>query len=155
ERNRRRLSLRVRNAHLTRFDPADQIRAVAELEDVARHTLDSEILIEGADERVRRLENHSIVAEVGNRPARRTSREARPAPAAQSPVHSIVVHIRASATAPRRKTIRQHLYHRVEILPLELAVWIGATDEREERVLLPLLCGGRGNDLLRKDVEWT
>src|SRR5213595_776526 len=71
EGNRWWLALGVDDAHLARLDFLDQIGPVAQLEDVARHTLDCEILVEGSDEGLRRLEDHPVVADVRNRPARR------------------------------------------------------------------------------------
>src|SRR2546422_605848 len=71
EGNRWWLALGVDDAHLARLDFLDQIGPVAQLEDVARHTLDGEILVERSDEGLRRLEDHPVVADVRNRPARR------------------------------------------------------------------------------------
>src|SRR3989442_6801240 len=47
-------SLGIGHAHLTRFDFDDLVGRVAQLKDVARRTLDREILVQRADERVGR-----------------------------------------------------------------------------------------------------
>ena len=59
----------IEHAHFTCADSFDFVRAIAELEDVARETLNRKILVQGADESLRRFKDDSIVAGVGNRAA--------------------------------------------------------------------------------------
>ena len=53
ERDGRRRALGVGDAHAPLLDAVDPPRAVAEQEDVARHALDGEVLVDGADETLR------------------------------------------------------------------------------------------------------
>src|SRR5262249_28900819 len=52
ERNGRRPPVRILDPHHATFDAHDAIALVAELEDIAGHALDREILVHGADEMV-------------------------------------------------------------------------------------------------------
>ena len=74
-------------ASATRTVPAGDLqhppRRVPELEDVAGHALDGEILVDGADERLVRLEDDAIVRDLRNRAARCLREEAGAAAAAQ------------------------------------------------------------------------
>ncbi len=75
-------------ASATRTVPAadlqDAPRRVAELEDVARHALDGEVLVERADERVVRLEDDAVVGDLRDRAARGQREQPRAAAAAQA-----------------------------------------------------------------------
>ena len=53
------------------LDSLDAIGRVAELEYVARHALDGEVLVDAADDLVLGLEEHLIVGGIGNRAAGR------------------------------------------------------------------------------------
>ena len=79
ERNVWRRAVRVRYAHNTASDLQDLPRRVAELEDVAGHALDREVLVEGADECIVRLEQHAIVGHFGNRSSRGNRQHSRSA----------------------------------------------------------------------------
>ena len=79
---RRRLAVRVLHPHRPALDPQDAIGGVAELEDVALQALDSEVLVDAADDVVLRLQQHLIVGRVGDRAARGERRRAGAAPGA-------------------------------------------------------------------------
>ena len=147
------LSVRVHDAHLAGLDPVDQVRGIAELEDVPRHALDREVLVERSDERFGRLENDAVVADVGNGTARREGGEPGAAPGPQPPVDAVVVHVCAAPPSARREALGQHLHDGVEVLPREVTVRIGAAHQVEERILLPFLAGHGRDDLLRENVE--
>src|SRR5436189_143790 len=83
-------AVRVHDPHLARLDLANEIGGVAELEDVARHALDREVLVERADERVGGLEHHPVVADVGDGPSRRYRRESGAATGPQPAVHPVI-----------------------------------------------------------------
>ena len=65
----RRRALRVGDAHDAGPDLQHPPRRVAELEDVAGHALDREVLVQRADERVVRLEHDAVVGDLGDRAA--------------------------------------------------------------------------------------
>ena len=67
----------VLDADRPALDAQDAIGRVAELEDIARKTLDGEVFIDGSDELRLGLEHHLIVGGVGNGPARSDGRQAR------------------------------------------------------------------------------
>ena len=83
EGNGRRLALRVLDPDGPALDPLDAIGGVAELEDVACHALDGEILVDRADDMVLGLQHHLVVGGVGDRAAGGQRGRARAAPAAQ------------------------------------------------------------------------
>ena len=76
ERHRRRRVARVDDAHDAGFDAPDLPRVRAEQEDVAGHRLDGPVLVDGADEEVVGLGEHAVVADLGDRAARRRPRRA-------------------------------------------------------------------------------
>ena len=53
--------MRIFHTHGARLDALDAIRSVAELKDVAREALNRKVFVQGANESVRRFENHAIV----------------------------------------------------------------------------------------------
>ena len=69
ERNRRRLTLRVRDVDLARLDLLDAIRRVAELEHVAGHALEREVLVQRADRQLARQQHDVVVELIRNRAA--------------------------------------------------------------------------------------
>ena len=73
----------VLDAHRAALDAQDAIGGVAELEDVAGHALDGEVLVHRADDLVLRLQQHLVVGVVGDRAAGGERRQPRAAPAAQ------------------------------------------------------------------------
>ena len=83
ERDRGRLAMRVLDPDDAALDPQDAIGCVAELEDVAGHALDREILVHGADRLVFRLQDHPVVGGVRDRAARGQRGQPRAAPTAQ------------------------------------------------------------------------
>ena len=153
ERDGRRLPLRVHDPHLARLDLANEIGGVAELEDVARHALDREVLVERADERVGGLEHHPVVADVGDGPSRRYRRESGAATGPQPAVHPVIVNVGAAPAAPRGEALGEHLHDVVEVLAREVAVGIGAAHELVQRPFVPLFACHRRHELLSQDVE--
>ena len=99
ERHRRRLALRIGDAHDTAADAQDAPRRVAELENVARQRLDREVFVERAEERAFGLEQHAVVEHFGNRAAAHDRRHARAFARAHFLVDRIVVHERGAPAA--------------------------------------------------------
>ena len=66
ERNGRRRAVRVLDPHHAALDAQDAVALVAELEDVAGHALDREVLVQRADDVVLGLEQHLVVGVVGD-----------------------------------------------------------------------------------------
>jgi hypothetical protein len=153
ERDRRRLALRVRDVNLARLDLLDAIRRVAELEDVARHALEREVLVQGSDGRLARQQHDVVVELVGDRTAVRDRREPRAAPAAQHAVHAVEVQVCAAAAAMGREPVRNHLRDRDERVARQVAVARCARQTREQIVDLPFLHADFRDDLLREHVE--
>ena len=118
----------VLDAHHAALDAQDAVALVAELEDVAGHALDREILVHGADDVVLRLEQHLVVGVVGDGAAGGERGEPRAAPAAQHVVDGVVVDQRAAPAAPGAEAFRQHAHDGREILARQLAIGPGAAD---------------------------
>ena len=130
ERNRRRLALRILDAHAARLDAQDPIRRVAELEDVAGEALDREVLVDRADELARGLEHDVVVGGVGNRAARRERGQPRAAPAAQHAVDGVAMEVRGAMAAARGEALGEHA-HDVEVLVArQLAYGYARVNER-------------------------
>ena len=91
ERDGRRHPRRVLDAHGAALHALNAISGVAELEDVAGHAFDREILVDRADDLIFGFEQYLIVGIVGDRPARGQRGQPRAAPAAQHVVDRIVM----------------------------------------------------------------
>ncbi len=153
ERDRRRRTLRVRHAHRRLLDALDAPRRRAEQEDVACLALHREVLVHRADGDVLRLGDDAVVAHLGDRPAVGDRGEARAAAAADDAVDAVAMDQRRRATGAVAQAVRQHLHDLVEVLARQRRERRGASREREEVVLAPVLARRLGDDLLREDVE--
>ena len=91
--------------------------------------LDREVFVEGADERLIRIEDHPIVGHLGNRPSGGNRQHARPAAATHRAVHFVAVNHRGAASPPARDPFRRHRHHGIEVQPLERAIRPGAPDQ--------------------------
>ncbi len=148
-----RLAFRVLDPDGPALDPLDAVGGVAELEHVARHALDGEILVDGPDDVIVGLEQHLVVGGVGNRPAGGQRRHSGAAPAAQDSVDGVTMDERAVSALARREAFRQHPHNRVEFPAHQLAERPGAPQAVEELGFRPVARGGLGDDLLRQHVE--
>ena len=83
--------MRVLDAHDAALDAQDAVGRVAELEDVAGHALDGEVLVHRADDLALGLQQHLVVGVVGDGAAGGERGQAGAAPAAQQAVHGVVV----------------------------------------------------------------
>ena len=153
ERDGGRLAVRVLDPHRAALDAQDAVGAVAELEDVARQALDGEVLVDGADRLVLRLQEHLVVGVVRDRAAGGQRGEARAAPAAQHAIDRIVMDQRAAPAAACGEALGQHAHDSSEILARQVAIRPGAPQQREQLVLVPLPRGDFRDDLLREHIE--
>ena len=108
KRNRRRLAVRIRDVDLARLDLLDAIRRVAELEHVAGHALEREVLVQRADRQLARQQHDFVVELIGNGAAVGDGRERGAAPAAQHVVDAVEVQVRAAPAALRREAVGDH-----------------------------------------------
>ena len=153
ERDIGRHALRVLDPHRAALDPQDAVGGIAELEDVAGHALDREILVDRADYLILGLEQHLIVRIVRDRAAGGQRGQPSAAPAAQLMVHRIIVNESPPPAAARAEPVGQHRHHRGEILARQRAVRPSAAHERVEVGLVPFLRRDFGDDLLGEHVE--
>ena len=145
--------MRVRHPHGPGIDGEDAPGGVPQLEDVARRTLDGEVLVERADEGLLRIEHHPVVGVVGDGASGRDRDEARrPAPLDAS-VDPVAVHERPPPPAPGDEALGDHLHHLVEVLARQLPVRVRAAPEAEELILGPRFARRLGHRLLRQHVE--
>ena len=98
----------ILDPHHAALDALDAIALVAELEDVAGHALDGEILVHGADEMVLRLEQHLIVRVVGDGAARCQRGEPCTAPAAQHAIDGVMVDQGTAPAAAGAEAVGEH-----------------------------------------------
>jgi hypothetical protein len=153
ERQRRGRALRVDDAHDARANLCDLPRRVAELNDVAGRTLDGEVFVQRADERVFRIEDDAVVGHFRNGAARRNRETAGAAPAAQAAVDLVAMQQRAAPAAFGREPFRRHPHDGVELAARQRSIGPRALRQGKEIVLGVVLARGFGNDLLRQHVE--
>ena len=153
KRNRRRLAVRIRDVDLARLDFLDAIRRVAELEHVAGHALEREVLVERPDRQLARQQHDFIVELVGNGAAVGHGRQGGAAPAAQHIVDAVEVQMRAAATALRREPVGDHARDTDELVERQIAIARGARQALVQLLDAPLLHADLGHDLLREHVE--
>src|SRR5256885_725367 len=109
--------------------------------------------VQGPDERLRGLEPHAVVSDVRDRAPRREGGEPSPTAAPQPPVHTVIMHVGAAPPAPRREPLGEHVDGRVEVLARQVAVGISPVHHVVQVLLVPLLAGRHGDDLLCENVE--
>ena len=153
ERDARRRAVRVLHPQAVALDALDAVAGVAELEDVAGHAFDREILVDRAHDDRLRFQHHLVVGGVGNGPAGGQRGESGVAAGSQLPIHRVAVDVRGTRAAAGGETLGQHAHHRIEIGARELAVGMRAAHQRVQRVLIPLGAGDLGDDLLGQHVE--
>ncbi|HZW72155.1 MAG TPA: hypothetical protein VFF43_01355, partial [Caldimonas sp.] len=144
--------MRVEYADPPRLDAADAPRLHAEQEDVAGHALDREIFVDGADGSVVGIGDDRIRRRVGDRAAGRDRSDSRTATTAHAPVDPIAVEQRARSAARGRDAVGEHDDDVVELSARQRLVGCGRAYELEKRILIPLLGGALGDELLREDV---
>ena len=144
--------MRILDTQAARFDAPDPPRRRAEQEDVPRHALDREILVDGADGRPLGFGNNEIVRVVRNGAAGRDRGQTGAAPPPHDTVHPVTVQIRPRAAALGRDAVRQHRQHGVELRARQLAVRERTADQLEQIVLRPRLVGRGGHELLGEHV---
>ena len=103
-----RLALGVLHADRPALDALNAIGRVAELENVARHALDGEILVHRADGLVLGLEQHLVVGGVGDRAAGGQRGRPRAAPAAQNAIDRVAMDERAAPAPAGGEALAQH-----------------------------------------------
>ncbi len=151
--NGRRHALRILDPDRAALDPENAIGMVAELEHVAGHALDREVLIDRADRLVLGLEQNAVIGVVGDGAAGGQRRQPGAAAAADEVIDGVVMDDGAAPPAPGAVAFGQHLEHDGEIRALEQAIGPGAAAELEEGLLAPFLGRDLGDDLLRQHVE--
>jgi hypothetical protein len=154
ERDGRRLALGVLDQDPAGLDAADPPRRVAELEDVAGRALDREVLVDLADLGLLGPLHDGVVVVVGDRAARGDRGEPRAAAPAQHAGDPVAMEVGTGAPAAVGDALGQHREHLLELVVGQRGIRRRAADHRHELVLGDLLGGGRGDDLLREDVEW-
>ncbi len=153
ERDRGRRAPRVLHPDPPALDAADAPGGVAEQDDVARHRLDGEVLVERADRGLVRLQHDLVVGVVRDRAARGDRGETGAAAGLELPPDRVAVQPRRVAAAPGRDALGQHVDDLVELAPVERGVGRGAAAEGEEPVLVLLLARADRDHLLGQDVQ--
>ena len=153
ERDAGRQALRILHPHLARLDAQDAITGIAELEHVAGHALDREILVDAADDDRLRLQQHAVVADVGNGAARLRGDEPRALAPPQLAVHGVAMQIGGALAETGAEAVGQHPHHLVEVLACQRCIRLRAPHQGEQRVLVPLARRHFRHDLLRQHVQ--
>src|SRR5207244_9155915 len=126
---------------------------IAQKEDVATVTLNRKILIDGSNNRaVLVVSNDAVIGDLRDSPT--TGERSQPGvlTAAQPAVHAVVVQIGRVPALPRRDPLAEHFQHRAVIRARQLSVRVSASTKLEEGILVPVVAGDSGYDLLSQDI---
>ena len=111
-----RLAAGVFHVDLALFDLQDTVRGIAQLKDIAGHALEGEVLVETADEKTLRQQDHVVVELIGDGAAVGDRHQPRALAAAQHAVHRVAVQIGAAPSAMGGEAVGQHAHHRGEVV---------------------------------------
>ena len=153
ERNGRRQSAGILDEDLAGVHLEDSIGGVAELEDVARHALEGEVLVQRADKEFAGQQHDVEVELVGNRAAVGHRRQAGRPPGPQPPVDPVVVQVGAAAAALGGEAVGEHLENVQVGAAGKAAERRASGDEPVQRIDLPLPHAHLGDDLLAQHVQ--
>ena len=154
ERDRGRRAVRVLDPHhALALHAANAPGGGAQQENVARLTLDREILVDRPDERALRFLDHAEVAGFGNHAAVEQRGEPRRPARAQHAVNPVAVNQRVRAPAALAHAVGQHVERFRVALARQAAERRGAGDNAVELLLRRRLGGDLGDDLLREHLD--
>ena len=89
----------VLDQHPALFYPKNPVTGVAELENVARDALESEVLVQRANAQALRLHNHVVIELVGNGAAVLQRHQPRRGACSQPPIDGVVVQVCGTSPA--------------------------------------------------------
>jgi hypothetical protein len=135
------------------LDATDAPTAVAEEHDVASVGLDGEVFVESSDNGLGGQGNYVEERALGNGSAGGDGSQARAATGTKTAVDLIAVEIGSKAPALGTDAFAEHDEDFIKGFAREVAVVAGTANKGEELVLIPLIGGTGGDDLLGEDVE--
>ena len=150
---RGRQAVSVFYTHHARLDAADAPGGSTEEDDVARHTLDSKVFVQGTDEGTVRLRQHAVVGHVRYGAAALDRDHARAALPAQHAVDAVSVQVGRRPSHANDDAFAHHLNDLVEVAALQIGVRRGLAHQVVQIVLAPGLAGALGDDLLSENIE--
>ena len=153
ERYGRRQAARILHEDLAGMHLENPIGGIAELKDVARHALESEVFVQRADEQFAGQHHHVMVELIGYGTAVGDRRKASPPPRPQPVVDPVVVQVGAAAAALGGEAIGEHPEHGLVGAAGKIAERRTADDAVEQGIDLPLLHAHFRNDLLAQHVQ--
>ena len=132
----------------------DAPRVCAEQEDVPRRGLHREVLVDRAHRHPVGIEDHAVVASLGDSPSAGQRGQTRTRRARRPPVHRIVVQVCAAPPTPGLDSPARQRHDTVEVLACQVGVGRGLRRHRPQRLDLALVGGGDlGHELLGQHVE--
>ena len=131
ERNSRWLTVRILDEHPALLNLQHLVRHIAELKDIAGHTLECKIFIQTADEQALGLQNDVVIELIRYRAAIGDRGQTRTTSPSQHAIDRITMQISTPSSASRMKTVSQHLDHTQKLLLVKVTIRTG-TGERPE-----------------------
>jgi hypothetical protein len=153
ERDVGRLAARVLDADAALLDPADPPRVRAELEDVAGHAVDREVLVDGADDLLAAVLDDGVVGLVRDRAAGGEGRDPGAAAAAGAVLDAVEVQQRAGAATAGGGAVAEHGEDLLEGGALEPGEGRSTAGQGPQGLDVVVLGGAGGDQLLGEDVE--
>src|SRR5579883_186649 len=153
ERDGRSGSAGIFDAEAAGLDAADLPGRGAEHENIAGHALDGEVFIDGADDGAFGLGDDLVLRSVGDGSAAGDCGETCSAASSDAMVDLVAMEESSAASARGCDPFGEHFYDGIKDGSIETTVWVGAADESEEVVFVPIAGCRGGDDLLGEDVE--
>ncbi|CRM16802.1 hypothetical protein [Pseudomonas sp. 24 E 13] len=153
ERNGRRLTVGVLDAHLAGVHPQDAVGRIAELENIAGDAFHRKVFVDAADVQALGLEQHAVVGVVGDGAAAGHGREPGATAAAQGVSHGVPMQISAAHALAAVVAVGEHVQQRLVMALVQRGIGRGAADKRQQGSFRPFARADLGDDLLGQHVQ--
>src|SRR5262249_5958135 len=144
----RRLAFGVYDAYAAFFHARDSPRRIAELKDVAGKAFDGEILVDGSDEGLFRVQDYVKIRGVGNRSTIGQRRQTRPLAPPQPLIDGVVMQVSVPAAESCGIPFGEHANGVIELFPGQVAVRVSPPHKVKQPLFGPFFTRDRRDYLL-------
>ncbi len=153
ERNGGRQPLGILHPNPARLDAQDAVRGIAQLEDVACDALHREVFIDAANVQRLRLQQYAVVGVVRKGATAGQRGQLAAAAAPQCAAYRIAVQVGTAYALAAVVALGKHAQQGLVVLLVEVGIRCGLAQAVEQRLFVPRLVAGFGDDLLGQHVQ--